>query len=139
MAGKKDKKSAKDTGKAPSLLPKSIAGMKLPKEARRQLTDLAKHPVVADLIAAGLVALAARIKGEFESATKAEPAPAAPSPAAPPAAEPPAAPAAAPAAAKRVRKPAAAIDETTPAPKPPVRRTRKPATPATRARPKPGS
>lgn len=57
---------AKDTKskKAGSLLPKSIAGAKLPKDIRKKLTDLAKHPVVADLLAAGLVALAAKLKNE---------------------------------------------------------------------------
>ncbi|MHA6719145.1 hypothetical protein ACX40Y_06790 [Sphingomonas sp. RS6] len=138
MAGKKDKKSAKDTAKGASLLPKSIAGVKLPKEARRQLTDLAKHPIVADLLAAGLVALAARIKGELEPQAKtkadapADP-PAPPTPLAPPPApEPPATPS----PPKRTRKPAAAKDAAAaPAAKPPVRRTRKPASPKPKAPP----
>ncbi|MBB5710201.1 hypothetical protein [Sphingomonas xinjiangensis] len=50
--------------KTKGVLPKSINGAKLPKDVREKLTDLAKHPVVADLIAAGLVALAARLKNE---------------------------------------------------------------------------
>lgn len=62
MAGKKEKKD----GTTGSLLPKSIAGIKLPKEVRRKLSDLAKHPIVADLLAAGLVALAAKLKNEPE-------------------------------------------------------------------------
>ncbi|MBO9623514.1 MAG: hypothetical protein J7500_12460 [Sphingomonas sp.] len=60
MAGKK--KDAK--GKKGLKLPKDIAGSKIPKEARRKLLDLARHPIVADLLAAGLVALAARLKKE---------------------------------------------------------------------------
>lgn len=63
MAGKKDKKDGPKT----SLLPKSIAGIKVPKEVRRKLGGLAKHPIVADLLAAGLVALAAKLKPEHES------------------------------------------------------------------------
>ncbi|MEI9928613.1 MAG: hypothetical protein WDN44_14075 [Sphingomonas sp.] len=54
MAAKKDKKA--------SLLPKSIAGVKIPKTLRTQLTELARHPLVADLLAAGLVALAASLR-----------------------------------------------------------------------------
>ena len=46
------------------LLPKTINGVKLPKDVRAKLTDLARHPIVADLIAAGLVAVAARLKNE---------------------------------------------------------------------------
>ncbi|MGK6355552.1 hypothetical protein ACMGDH_10005 [Sphingomonas sp. DT-207] len=60
MADKK--KAAKDDGAKGFRLPKSIAGAKLPKEARRKLSDLAKHPIVADILAAGLVALAVKLK-----------------------------------------------------------------------------
>lgn len=61
MAGKK--KSAKEDSVSKGFqLPKSIAGVKLPKEARRKLGDLAKHPLVADIVAAGLIALAAKLK-----------------------------------------------------------------------------
>lgn len=56
----KPAKPAKKQG----LLPKTVGGAKLPKDVREKLTDLAKHPVVADLLAAGLVAIAARIKNE---------------------------------------------------------------------------
>ena len=58
----KDKKSDSKADKG--LLPKSIAGVKLPKDVRKKLLDLAQHPVVADLLAAGLVALAAKLKNE---------------------------------------------------------------------------
>ncbi|HEX8301504.1 hypothetical protein [Sphingomonas sp.] len=60
----KDKKDGKGSAAA---LPKSIAGAKLPKDIRKKLTELAQHPAVADLIAAGLVALAAKIKKEPEA------------------------------------------------------------------------
>lgn len=60
MAGKK--KATKGEAKDGLHLPKRIAGVKLPKEARRKLDLLAKHPIVADILAAGLVALAARLK-----------------------------------------------------------------------------
>jgi hypothetical protein len=43
-------------------LPKQIAGVKIPKALREQLTALAKNPLVADLLAAGLVALAASLR-----------------------------------------------------------------------------
>lgn len=124
MAGKKEKKAKKD-GKKTSFLPKVIDGIKLPKEARRQLTSLAKHPVIADLLASGLVALAQRIKGG-EAKAEATPEPA-PAPAATEAAARPAKP-----AVKRIRKPATATatpgEEAAAAKPAPVRRTRKPAT-----------
>lgn len=130
MAGKKEKKAKKD-GKKTSFLPKVIDGIKLPKDARRQLTNLAKHPVIADLLASGLVALAQRIKG---NGAKAEAAQAAtPTPEATPAATvtETAAHAAKP-AVKRIRKPAATsaapADDASAAKPAPVRRTRKPAT-----------
>ncbi|WP_010544334.1 hypothetical protein [Sphingomonas elodea] len=126
MADKKAKQAKKD-GKTPSLLPKVIGGIKLPKDARRQLTALAKHPVIADLLAAGLVALADRIKGEASKpapAPEPTPAPAEPQPAAAPATKP---------VVKRIRKPAAKPSEPVaepaaaakPAKAPPPRRTRK--------------
>lgn len=139
MAEKKAKKAKKD-GKTPSLLPKVIGGIKLPKDARRQLTALAKHPVVADLLAAGLVALANRIKGE---APKTEASPAA-TPEPTPAPEPAASASEAPAkpAVKRVRKtvaaaptePAADPAPTKAAKAPPPRRTRKADTAAAKPR-----
>lgn len=143
MAGKKDKKAKKDDKKT-SFLPKVIDGIKLPKEARRQLTSLAKHPVIADLLASGLVALAQRIKGDGgkpeAAAPQSEPT-AAPAPEA-------AAPAlvaeareAAPAkpAVKRIRKaPAATVAAEAAEAKPaPARRTRKAA--ATPADPAPST
>ncbi len=93
MAGKKEKKPGE---KKASLLPKSIAGMKLPKELRRKLEGLAKHPVVADLLAAGLVSLAAKLKKE-PAETGGATADATPAPAS----------AAAKPVVKRARKPAA--------------------------------
>ncbi|UYY79108.1 hypothetical protein [Sphingomonas sp. R1] len=137
MADKKAKK-AKKNGETSSLLPKVIGGIKLPKDARRQLTALAKHPVVADLIAAGLVALANRIKGdEPKSAPSPTPEPTPePTQASAEAAAPAAAEPAAPSAVKRIRKraaepaapseaPAEAPSAAKPAKAPPPRRTRK--------------
>lgn len=60
---KKDVKTGK-VGRDEPLVPKSVGGVKLPKDVRGKLAELAKHPIVADLLAAGLVALAARIKDE---------------------------------------------------------------------------
>ena len=57
---KKGGKTTK-TGK----LPKMVAGIELPKELRKQggkLLDLVKNPLVGDLVAAGLVALAANVR-----------------------------------------------------------------------------
>ena len=52
MAGKKKNGgSAKDEDKKGSALPKSGGGIKLPKGIRNKLSNLAKHPVVADLLA----------------------------------------------------------------------------------------
>lgn len=45
-------------------LPKRLAGVKIPKTVRENLIKLAKNPMVADLLAAGLVALAARLRDE---------------------------------------------------------------------------
>ncbi|RST24913.1 hypothetical protein EF908_02635, partial [Streptomyces sp. WAC04770] len=81
MAGKKDKKAGDTKPEKKGFLPKSIAGMKLPKELRKQLDALAKHPVVNDLLAAGLVALAAKLKPSEKAGEAAAPAPS-PAPAA---------------------------------------------------------
>lgn len=46
-------------------LPKRLAGVKIPKALRNQghhIAALARHPLVADIIAAGLVALAASLR-----------------------------------------------------------------------------
>src|SRR5262249_10579078 len=46
-------------------LPKRLAGVKIPKELRRQahhLAELARHPLVKEIVAAGLVALAATVR-----------------------------------------------------------------------------
>ncbi|WP_066800800.1 hypothetical protein [Sphingomonas soli] len=118
---------AKDKSpKSGSLLPKSIAGAKLPKDIRKKLTDLAKHPVVADILAAGLVALAAKLKNEpkvqqaaAKARTKAADVAADVAEAAAGVAAAVARPTDAPPAAKRVRKPAA-----------PVAKADKPKTPA---------
>lgn len=62
MAKAKKNKSAK-SGK----LPKTVAGIELPKELRKQgakLLDLIKNPMVGDLVAAGLVALAANVRNQ---------------------------------------------------------------------------
>ena len=66
MAKAKKSKSAK-AGK----LPKTVAGIELPKELRKQgakLLDLIKNPMVGDLVAAGLVALAANVRNQGKSA-----------------------------------------------------------------------
>lgn len=62
----KKSKAAKapKTSKAPKL-PKTVAGIELPKELREQgakLLELTKHPLVADIVAAGLVALAGNVR-----------------------------------------------------------------------------
>jgi hypothetical protein len=62
VAKAKKNKSAK-TGK----LPKTVAGIELPMELRKQgakLLDLIKNPMVGDLVAAGLVALAANVRNQ---------------------------------------------------------------------------
>ncbi len=75
--GKKDK-AAKAT-KTPKL-PKTVAGIELPKELREQgakLLELTKHPLVADIVAAGLVALAGNVRKKAADAqAAAAPAPA---------------------------------------------------------------
>lgn len=51
-------------GKKGGKLPKKLAGVKIPKTLRKEgakLGELVKHPLVADLVAAGLVALAAKV------------------------------------------------------------------------------
>ncbi|HEY0622650.1 hypothetical protein, partial [Sphingomonas sp.] len=66
MAKAKKSKSAK-AGK----LPKTVAGIELPKELRKQgakLLDLIKNPMVGDLVAAGLVALAANVRNQGKAA-----------------------------------------------------------------------
>lgn len=75
-------KAAK-TEKAPKL-PKTVAGIELPKELREQgakLLELTKHPLVADIVAAGLVALAGNVRKKAADAqAAAAPAPAADAP-----------------------------------------------------------
>ncbi|UYY59962.1 hypothetical protein [Sphingomonas sp. S2-65] len=61
---KPDKAAKPKLEKSKGVLPKTINGVKLPKDVREKLTDLAKHPIVAELLAAGLVAVAARLKNE---------------------------------------------------------------------------
>lgn len=71
MAKAKKGKGKTDRAK----LPKTVAGIELPKELRKQgakLLDLIKNPMVGDLVAAGLVALAANVRN------KEKPAPATP-------------------------------------------------------------
>ena len=118
MAGKKEKKTA-------SVLPKVIAGVKIPKAVREGLAALAKNPLVADLLAAGLVSLAAKVRGEADPV---QPAAAAPAKPAKPAKAAKPATAAKPAAAKPAKPAAAKPAKTTAA---------KPAKPATASKPKP--
>lgn len=52
-------------------LPKTVAGIELPKELRKQgakLLGLIKNPMVGDLVAAGLVALAANVRNKEKPA-----------------------------------------------------------------------
>jgi len=59
MGKKKDKKAKK------ARLPKEIAGVKVPRKLRehgQQLADLARNPVVAEVAAAGLVAVATALR-----------------------------------------------------------------------------
>lgn len=55
------------------LLPRRISEAKLSGTAGRKLAGLLRHPLVSDLIAAGLVALAARLKKEPAGGGTAEP------------------------------------------------------------------
>ncbi|MCR5871502.1 MULTISPECIES: hypothetical protein [unclassified Sphingomonas] len=75
--GAKAKKSktakASKAAKAPKL-PKTVAGIELPKELREQgakLLELTKHPLVADIVAAGLVALAGNVRKKAADAQSA--------------------------------------------------------------------
>jgi hypothetical protein len=59
MGKKKDKKAKK------AKLPKEIAGVKVPRKLRehgQQLADLARNPLVAEVAAAGLVAVATALR-----------------------------------------------------------------------------
>lgn len=136
---------AKDTksDKGGSILPKSIAGAKLPKEIRKKLTDLAKHPVVADLLAAGLVALAAKLKNEpkvrqaaAKARTKAADVAADVAQAAAGVAAAVAQPAGAAPTVKRVRKPAAAKPAAAKAPAKAAAKPKVPAKPKSAAKPR---
>lgn len=51
-------------------LPKTIAGVKIPKEIRKAGVKLAGHPVISDIVAAGLLAAAAALT-ESDGAGKA--------------------------------------------------------------------
>jgi hypothetical protein len=97
----KDKKGHK--------LPKKLAGVKIPRNVRDGLVKLAHNPLVADLLAAGLVALAASLRDGAKPAQAAQPKPE-PEPAAAPkpvrARKPAAAKAAAPKAAAKAKAPA---------------------------------
>lgn len=59
----------KKTKKTP-MLPKQLAGVEIPKSLRKQanhLAELARHPLVADIVAAGLVALAAKVSSSAKA------------------------------------------------------------------------
>ncbi|MFZ5747032.1 MAG: hypothetical protein ACOY45_05160 [Pseudomonadota bacterium] len=63
------KKSKKQ--KKAGMLPKRIAGVKIPRPLRRQgyhLAALARHPLVADLVAAGAVALVNAMRDQTKPA-----------------------------------------------------------------------
>lgn len=73
MVAKEKKKSGKSAKAAK--LPKTVAGIELPKELRKQggkLLELARNPLVADLVAAGLVALAANVRNSGHSSAAAK-------------------------------------------------------------------
>lgn len=59
-------------------LPKQVAGVKIPKVLREQgknlVVDLARNPMVAEVAAAGLVAVAAALRGSAKSTAVAAPA-----------------------------------------------------------------
>ncbi|MBA4762305.1 hypothetical protein [Sphingomonas sp.] len=83
--GKSKTDKAAKTAKADQTpkLPKTVAGIELPKELREQgakLLELTKHPLVADIVAAGLVALAGNVRkkaADAQAAAAPAPAPAA--------------------------------------------------------------
>lgn len=64
------KKSKKATKAKKDKLPKTIAGVKIPKEIRKAGVKLAGHPVISDIVAAGLLAAAAALT-ETDAAGKA--------------------------------------------------------------------
>ncbi|PKP93431.1 MAG: hypothetical protein CVT77_05500 [Alphaproteobacteria bacterium HGW-Alphaproteobacteria-16] len=73
MVAKEKKKSGKSAKAAK--LPKTVAGIELPMELRKQggkLLELARNPLVADLVAAGLVALAANVRNSGHSSSAAK-------------------------------------------------------------------
>lgn len=106
MAKKKKNKKKTET----MMLPKRIAGVKIPKPLRRQghhLAELARHPLVADVVAAGIVALAASMRDKQERReNRATPSQGPDAPAEPPA--PVSSDAAAPAANAMTSRPGAA-------------------------------
>jgi len=66
--GKKDKKTG-------ATLPKEVAGVKMPKKLRKateKAIDLAREPVVAELVAAALLSAAAALRGDKAAARAAK-------------------------------------------------------------------
>jgi hypothetical protein len=65
MPKDKDKKEKKE--KKGAKLPRKVAGVKMPKKLRkatRKAVDLAREPVVAEIVAAALLSAAAALRGE---------------------------------------------------------------------------
>ncbi|WP_145961008.1 hypothetical protein [Sphingosinithalassobacter portus] len=99
------KKSKKDKGPKP-ILPKEIAGIKVPKKLRKQsgkIAEIARNPVVAELVAVGLAAFAAGMRDHKARPANAPEAPQPPE--APKAPKAPNAPKAAPKAPRAPRTP----------------------------------
>ncbi|QIG78324.1 hypothetical protein [Stakelama tenebrarum] len=101
----KKKKSKKDKGPKP-ILPKEIAGIKVPKKLRKEsgkIAEIARHPVVAEMMAVGIAAVVAGLRERKAEAPRAPETPEAPE--APEAKRSPKAPAA-PKTPRAPRKPA---------------------------------
>ncbi|MBX3595685.1 hypothetical protein [Sphingomonas sp.] len=67
MAKAKKLKAKAEKALKTGKLPKKVAGIELPKELRKQggkLLEMARSPLVGDLLAAGLVALAANVRNQ---------------------------------------------------------------------------
>jgi len=58
----KKSKKAKKAGQ--TTLPSTIAGIKIPKDIRKAGAKIAEHPIISDIVAAGLLAAAAALSNE---------------------------------------------------------------------------
>ncbi|MBA17520.1 MAG: hypothetical protein CMN73_14385 [Sphingomonas sp.] len=78
----KKKKSKKEKGPKP-ILPKEIAGIKVPKKLRKEsgrIAEIARNPMVAELVAVGIAAFAAGLRDHKAKPAKAPEAPQPPEP-----------------------------------------------------------